>query len=88
MRGVVRLCAIFVALLSACGFKHGDTPQPDTGSGSGSASAARQQMEVVAGAGRVKAGTITLDVQVGRAVNINQTTAGTITISGQPVVKP
>lgn len=82
----MRLCAIFLALASACGFKHGDAPQPDTGSGSGSA--ARQQMEVVAGAGRVKAGTITLDVQVGRAVNINQTTAGTITISGQPVVKP
>ncbi len=71
--------------LCACGFTHGTT-QPDT-TGSGSA-APHQQMEVVAGAGRVTAKTITMDVEIGRAVPIQKTTAGTITISGAPVVKP
>jgi hypothetical protein len=79
MRALLVICC-------ACGFTHGTT-QPDTGSGSGSA-VAHQQMEVVAGAGRLRAGTITMDVEIGRAVPIAKTTAGTITINGAPVVKP
>ncbi len=84
---MVRSCAILL-VCAACGFTHGNaSQQPDTGSGSGSA-LPHKGAEVVSGAGRVTAGTITIDVEVGRAVNINKTTAGTITISGAPVVKP
>jgi hypothetical protein len=79
MRALLVVCC-------ACGFTHGTT-QPDTGSGSSSA-AAHRQAEVVSGAGRARAGTITMDVEIGRAVPIVKTTAGTITISGAPVVKP
>lgn len=73
--------------LCACSFSHGTTQPDTTGSGSGSA-APHQQMEVVAGAGRVTAKTITMDVEVGRAVPLQKTTAGTITINAAPVVKP
>lgn len=84
---MVRFSAILL-VCAACGFTHGTaSQQPDTGSGSGSA-LPRKGVEVVSGAGRVATGTITIDVEVGRAVNINKTTAGTITISGAPVVKP
>ena len=83
---MVRPLAILV-VCAACGFTHGSaSQQPDTGSGSGSLP--RKGAEVVSGAGRVKAGTITIDVEVGRAINFDKTTAGTITISGAPVVKP
>ena len=48
----------------------------------------RQQMEVVAGAGRVTAGTKTIDIEVGHAVPVRSSSAGTITITGAQVVKP
>jgi hypothetical protein len=51
-------------------------------------SAARQQAEFVAGAGRVTAGAITIDVEVGHAVLPRKSTAGTITITGAQVVSP
>jgi hypothetical protein len=77
---------VVLLLACSCGFTHGEA-RVDAGSGS-DAAAPRKQMEVVAGAGRLAAGTITLDVQIGRAVPLDKTTAGTITISGAPVVKP
>ncbi|MGE5185152.1 MAG: hypothetical protein ACM31C_23950 [Acidobacteriota bacterium] len=84
---MVRSLAI-VVVCAACGFTHGTaSQQPDTGSGSGS-SVPHKGAEVVSGAGRLTAGTITMDVQVGRAIDFDKTTAGTITISGAPVVKP
>jgi hypothetical protein len=48
----------------------------------------RQQMEVVAGAGRVTHGTMTIDVEVGHAVLVRKSTAGTITLTGAQVVMP
>lgn len=48
----------------------------------------RQQMDVVAGAGRVTTGSITIDVEVGHAVLVRKSTAGTITITGGQVVNP
>ena len=61
----------------------------DAGGGSDAqVSTSRQQMEVVAGAGRVTAGSITIDVEVGHAVLVRKSTAGTITITGGQVVSP
>jgi hypothetical protein len=57
----------------------GSDAQPLTG---------RQQMEVVAGAGRVTHGTMTIDVEVGHAVLVRKSTAGTITLTGAQVVNP
>ncbi len=85
---------VIVALLvcSACAFTEGRAhQQPDgTGSdsGSGSAVAAQPGKEIVAGAGRVTAGTITIDVEIGHGVLPRKSSAGTITISGSPVVRP
>jgi hypothetical protein len=57
----------------------GSDAQPLTG---------RQQREVVAGAGRVTHGTMTIDVEVGHAVLVRKSTAGTITLTGAQVVNP
>jgi hypothetical protein len=73
---------------SSCSFTHGAQPPDTSGSGSDAGVAGRKQMEVVAGAGRVTAGTITIDLEVGHAVPIKKSTAGTITISGAAVVIP
>jgi len=48
----------------------------------------RQQMEVVSGAGRVTTDTMTIDIEVGHAVLVRKSTAGTITITGGQVVTP
>lgn len=49
----------------------------------------RQQMELTAGAGRLHAGTMTIDVEVGRpSTNLRTVTAGSITIEAAPVIAP
>jgi hypothetical protein len=87
--------AIIALLVCAgCSFTDGRAKdQPDgmgsgSDSGSGSAVAAQPGKEIVAGAGRVTAGTITIDVQIGHGILPRKSTAGTYTISGAPVVKP
>jgi len=83
-------------VVAACGFRPSDRP-PGDGGGDAMVDAAppppgdaasRAQAEVVAGAGRLHAGSITIDVEVGRAVPVSHATAGSITIDGQPVIKP
>lgn len=85
MRAIVALLAC-----SACTFTAGRLAPDGTGSdsGSGSAVAAQPGKEIVAGAGRVRAGTITIDVEIGHGILPRKSTAGTYTISGNPVVKP
>ena len=87
MRAIVALLAC-----GACTFTAGSRPPDgtgsDSGSGSGSAVAAQPGKEIVAGAGRVKAGTITIDVEIGHGILPRTSTAGTYTISGNPVVRP
>ena len=83
--------ALLALLLCAgCPFSDGRAKDlPDgTGSGSGSATLPNPGKEIVAGGGRVKAGTITMDVQVGHGILPRKSTAGTITINAAPVVKP
>ena len=75
--------AALVFLLAACDFH--TTPAGDS---SGPAPAARRQADVIAGAGRVKTGKITIDVEVGRAVPIAKVNAGTVSITGTTVVSP
>ncbi len=78
----------FALACAACSFTHG-AGNPDTGgAGSDAGVLPRKQMEVVAGAARVTAGTITIDVEVGHAVPVKTSTAGTITISSAAVVVP
>ena len=83
---------MLLLLCGACSFRTNPIAPADArdaGTGSDAAvSAAREQMEVVAGAGRVTTGSITIDVEVGHAVLVRKSTAGTITISGAQVVKP
>jgi hypothetical protein len=81
----MRVLAIAFAC-AACNFTHGAS-NPDT-AGSDAGVLPRKQMEVVAGAGRVTAGTITIDLELGHAVPIKKSTAGTITISSAAVVVP
>lgn len=88
MRMVVAL-----ALWASCSFSARGAPNDarviDTGGGSDAAIATgRQQMEVVAGAGRVTAGTKTIDIEVGHAVLVRKSSVGTITITGAQVVQP
>ena len=45
-------------------------------------------MDVVAGAGRIHAGSIQIDVEVGQGVTVRRATAGAVTISGAQAVKP
>ena len=92
MRGIVAV--LLPLMFGACSFTEGQPArQPDgtTGSDSGSGSAvvgAQPGKEIVAGAGRVTAGTITIDVQVGHGILPRKSTAGTYSILGTPVVKP
>ena len=84
---------IVLLLCGACSFRTNPVAPADArdagGGGSDAAvGAARQQMEVVAGAGRVTAGSITIDVEVGHAVLPRRSTAGTITLTGAQVVSP
>jgi hypothetical protein len=87
--------AVALLVVAACGFRPGarssdgrppdaavDAPAPPADA------AVFPHAEVVAGAGRLHAGAITIDVEVGRAVAVTHGTAGSITIEGQPVVKP
>jgi hypothetical protein len=85
MRGIIAL-----VLCGACSFTEGRAAQQPDGSGSGSGSAAAFQpgKEIVAGAGRVTAGTITIDVEIGHGILPRKSTAGTITVNGNPVVRP
>ncbi len=83
---------IVLLLCGACSFRTNPIAPADArdaGTGSDATSiTSRQQMEVVAGAGRVTAGSITIDVEVGHAVLPRKSTAGTITITGGQVVSP
>jgi hypothetical protein len=83
---------IVLLLWSACTFRTNPgapADARDAGGGSDAPTATgRQQMDVVAGAGRVTAGSITIDVEVGHAVLVRKSTAGTITITGGQVVTP
>jgi hypothetical protein len=83
--------ALLLVVISACSFTEGQAPR-DAGidgmiviDGSVSARAAR---EIVAGAGRAKVGTITIDIEVGHGIAVKKSMAGTHTIEGAPVVKP
>lgn len=80
-----------LVLCASCGFSARNSPTDarDAAMGSDAAIATgRQQMEIVAGAGRVTAGTKTIDIEVGQAVPVHSSSAGTITITGAQVVKP
>ena len=80
-----------LAMTASCGFSARNSPSDahDGGMGSDATIATgRQQMEVVAGAGRVTAGTKTIDIEVGHAVPVRGSSVGTITITGAQVVKP
>ena len=83
---------IILLLCGACSFRTNPTAPADAGdAGVGSDAAmvtGRQQMAVVAGAGRVTTGSITIDVEVGHAVLVRKSTAGTITLTGGQVVSP
>jgi len=83
---------ILLLVCGACSFRTNPIAPADArdaGTGSdATVSAGREQMEVVAGAGRVTTGSITIDVEVGHAVLVRKSTAGTITISGAQVVMP
>lgn len=83
--------AIVLSLGAACGFTHGAATQRDgggSGSGSDAGVAARTQVDMVSGGGRVHAGTMTIDVELGHGVLVRKSTAGSKTISGSPAVKP
>ena len=84
--------ALALTLMTAgCSFSARNAPSDahDAGMGSDATIATgRQQMDVVAGAGRVTAGTKTIDIEVGHAVLVRSSSAGTITITGAQVVKP
>jgi hypothetical protein len=85
---------VLVALVvcASCSFTDGRAKEaPDgagSGSGSGSALAPNPGKSIVAGGGRVSAGTITMDVQIGYGILPRKSTAGTFTINAAPVVKP
>jgi hypothetical protein len=82
---------VLTVMTAGCGFSARNSPTDarDGGMGSdASIATGRQQMEVVAGAGRVTAGTKTIDIEVGHAVLVRNSSVGTITITGAQVVKP
>ncbi len=90
----MRLGAILV-LCAACNFHPGARPGGqdaavaiDGPTDAPVMTVSRKQMEVVAGAGRAQAGAITIDVEVGHAVPVNKSVAGTVTVEGAPVIKP
>ena len=81
-----------LALCAGCSFSARGAPTDARDSGGGGSDAAiatgRQQMEIVAGAGRVTAGTKTIDIEVGHAVLVRKSSVGPITITGAQVVQP
>ena len=82
-----------LVVCAACGFSPGQALGPDgkpidAPPDTAVTPSAAQRMEVVAGAGRLTAGSMTIDVEVGQAVPTKLATAGTITISGAQVVSP
>lgn len=83
---------LVLLLCGACSFRTNPIAPADArdaGAGSDATSlTGRQQMEVVAGAGRVTTGSITIDVEVGHAVLVRKSTAGSITLTGGQVVSP
>ena len=83
---------IALALWAGCSFSARGAPTDARDSGGGGSDAAiatgRQQMEILAGAGRVTAGTKTIDIEVGHAVLVRKSSVGTITITGAQVVQP
>jgi hypothetical protein len=87
---MLRITIVFA--LSACSFNRGERSSNDAAIDSPVATdggvAARSQREIVSGAGRAKAGTITIDVEVGHGIAVRKSTAGGKTIEGAPVVKP
>ncbi|HUQ05381.1 MAG TPA: hypothetical protein VM261_22920 [Kofleriaceae bacterium] len=52
------------------------------------APAARPGREVVSSGGRIRAGSITMDVEIGHPVEQSKATAGSITLRGAAVVNP
>jgi hypothetical protein len=87
----MKLLGMVLALVAGCGFSARNAPVDahDASVGSDAPIATgRQQMEIVAGAGRVTTGTKTIDIEVGHAVLVRQSSVGTITITGAEVVKP
>ena len=84
---------IALVLWAGCSFSAKNAPgdsAKDTGGGGSDAAIAtgRQQMEIVAGAGRVTAGTKTIDIEIGEAVPVRTSGVGTITLTGAQVVQP
>ena len=83
----------FLALVvcAACGYHPGVAPGDaarDAPADTTTAAPPRKGAETVSGAGRLHAGAIQLDVEIGHGVPVKQSTAGTTVISGAPVVKP
>lgn len=83
MRGLL-LVALTVCLV-ACGR---GSPSGPSRPGSPDAAPARSAAELVSGAGRMTGGTLTLDVQLGHAVEQRPTANGTTTLSGGAAVRP
>lgn len=88
--------AALLLLVAACSFHPGEATtdggvvdaRPD-GSPDAMMLAGRQQMEIVSAAGRLQAGSMTIDVELGRPnTNLRVVTAGTITIEAAPVIAP
>jgi len=83
---------VLALMVAGCGFSARNSPTDAHDASMGGSDAAiatgRQQMEVVAGAGRVTTGTKTIDIEVGHAVLVRNSSVGTITITGAQVVKP
>jgi hypothetical protein len=82
-----------VLALAACNFHEGSAPsqQPD-GSGSGSDSGSQavpgRRVDLVAGAGRTSAGSIHMQVEIGQAVPLQASSAGSAVLKGAPAVRP
>jgi hypothetical protein len=84
-RNAYALGLAYVLFTSACGgCAAGDiTVIPDA-----APAAALPASEVVAGGGRVRNGTMTMDVEIGHGMSQQRTTGGTKSMEGAAVVKP
>lgn len=78
--------AVVVLLLAACG-SSGTSKSPDAPAVVTPAPA-RKQLEIAGGGGTVKVGSVTIAVEIGRAVPARSATASPATISGVPAVTP
>jgi hypothetical protein len=82
---------VLLLALCACSFRHGTAPaRDDAGVGDarpGDAPATRK-IDIVSGSGRTQAGSITIDVEVGRSVPDGKTAAGSMTIDSAPAITP